>query len=127
MNLLLTLYLLCSMTISYVISVECYNGGQTWGNSAQKEILMDNLDNLCRQLTGNYPVNTAASRCMQGEEKPGNQHDFVFRNLANFPRVLTMDVCLKLIKADIQACPMGGYVNGKDWFHTSDPNEGECD
>lgn len=127
MNLLITLYLACSITISSVFAVECYPQGPTWGNADQKKYLTDNLDNICRQMTGNYPVNAASSRCMKGGENPGNRYDFIFRNLANAPKVLTMDECLKLIKADIAACPRGGYVQGKDWWHTSDPNEGPCE
>lgn len=108
------------------VSAKCWDNGPTWGDANQKKILANNIDNICRQMTGKYAVNASASRCVKGGEKPGNRYDFAFRNVANGERELTMEECTKLIKKDIAECPMGAWNQGSNWWYTSDPNEGEC-
>ncbi|KAH9824337.1 secreted protein, partial [Melampsora americana] len=125
MKLLMILYLISSITISSVFSIKCWQG-PSWGDANQRKILADNLENICRQLTGNYPVGASSYRCMKGGDKPGNRYDFNVRNLSNSPQVYTMEDCVKFIKADIAACPEGAYTEGPIWYHSSDPNEGDC-
>ncbi|EGF97384.1 uncharacterized protein MELLADRAFT_114375 [Melampsora larici-populina 98AG31] len=108
------------------VSGTCFTTGPTWGDANQRKILDDNIENLCRQMTGKFAVGAAASRCLKGGEKPGNRYDFLFRNVNKEERTLTMETCTRLIRKDIATCPMGAYNQGSNWWYTSDPNEGEC-
>ncbi|EGG02318.1 uncharacterized protein MELLADRAFT_123336 [Melampsora larici-populina 98AG31] len=130
MNRVISIGLFISFAIlcEYQVSALCHALGPTWGTFQQRTELDDILPEVCRQLSGIYPPESSASRCIKSTITGYRRYDFYWKNTMTEERELDYNECIEFIRSDIRFCPRGASnFRSPDWYWISDPADGDCD
>ncbi|EFP84797.2 hypothetical protein PGTUg99_013082 [Puccinia graminis f. sp. tritici] len=115
--------LVLSLVIS-LVSAGCFTSGQTWGSSLNKQKASAFLDEVCRELAGNYDASASRSSCKDGNDNI--RFNFNILHTSGGSRSISSEECINGLNKEITGCNQGGRTNDGNWEFTSDPNTGSC-